>query len=285
MELWRSIAQSIMDELSLFSWYDMTEILFFIIIMRYWLLWLNMDKEKNLSVFFCWYSVIIGVCYYAELTTISTLLLASSPLMIVIFIMLHQEHLQRNFITLTRPRSVSPTPANTWISEIMSFALGALHRQQELIFIIERHDNLSLLLTSPCIINASATKEFLELLVAQDTPSVTNLWLTHEGIIIGINTTMNYELEHAYLSSDVKHRVQWQQEGAFITKKSDAIIFGSSPITKTFTLIVQEKITEHISAQQTVVVLKQLIQDMKHKEGNCNAPTFSHHPHDNLHHQ
>jgi hypothetical protein len=273
MELWHKIINACLMELSLLSWHDYLEIFFFVVVHAFWLHWLNTDKQKNLSLLFCLYSLFTGACYYAQLTTISTLLLNVTPLVVVIFIMLHQEQLQRHFITLTR--TSPPPPASHWLSECLSFALSALHRQQEIIFIIEKSDNLSLLLTAPCLINASVTKEVLEFMTSHHTSPATHIWLTSKGTIIGINTTLNYVLEQEFLiASTLKHLPPWQKEACFITKKTDALIFRGSLHTKTFDIICNGTLQEYVSAEHTFTFLKKYLEnDSSHTQGIMYAPS------------
>lgn len=259
MELWYALGKVIIRELSMLAWYDIIEVVFFIIAMLSWLRWLNADKEKNLATIFCFYSIVAIGSYYTELTTISMLLMGGFPLIMVIFIMLHQKSLQQNFITLTRLSQSTENSSNSWLSELMSFALSALYKQQDLIFIIERNNNLSLLLTSSCIIQALLTKEFLELLTGPGTLPIYNLWLTHQGTIVGINTLMNHTLERELLANDVKHLPPWQQEALFITKTTDALVIKGSSNKKSFTLIIEGKCIEDISPQQTMVLLTRYI--------------------------
>lgn len=282
MEIVRSIINALLTEYSLLGWYDLIEISFFIMCTSYWLHWLNTDKNKNLAILFCCYSCITIGSYYIELTTISTLLLTTTPLIWVLFILMHQEQLQRNFISLAA-RHTLVSAATSWLSEFISFAFSMLHKHQETIYIIERHHNLSLLLTSPCVINAPATKDLLELLTQQGSPTATNLWMSSEGIIIGINSSLTVQPNPTNTTPEAQRLPRWQQEALLITSKSDALVLHGSPLTHSFDIIVEGKILEHMSPQQTVTLLQRLIHQPSDHKGTTYAPSHQQRPPDQLH--
>lgn len=285
MEIWYSLGAALAQECALLGWRDSAEIMFFIVVMFYWLRWLNTDKEKNLATLFFLYSLVAIGSYYYELTAISILFIGGLPLIVVIFVMLHQKSLQQNFISINRLPPPQEESLNlSWLNDLMSFALSALYKHQDIVFIIERNNNLSLLLTSSCVVQALLSKEFLELLTGPETATPTyNFWLTHTGTMVGINTSLNYPLDSTWLAEEIHHIPRWQQEALYITTKTDAIIFRGSFTTKTFTIIMEGKCSENISPQQTMTLLKRSINHLS-QERITHASPPSQPPTDHLHH-
>src|SRR4051812_25368586 len=116
---------------------DYIEILFFSLVIYYFLLWLKKDTQKNLVIIFYGYFTITILSHYAYLPTITYLLCAAAPIALIIFIVLHQETLQRNFVMLkkvTAPVDIN----NNWVDELIKSSITALHSNKEFIGIIER---------------------------------------------------------------------------------------------------------------------------------------------------
>jgi hypothetical protein len=284
MTFWQAIIHSLITEYSLLTTRDFIEISFFIFLASYWLRWLNTDKGKNLALLFCGYSLLTYGSYYIELTTISTLLLICAPLAAIILLFLHQEQLQRNFISATR-HAITTTNTIAWLAEFMSFALNTLHKKHDMVYIIERTHNLNILLTSPCTINAVATKELLDLLISQGTPTAMNLWLSHGGIIIGMNALLNEKaLENLTVTAEVKGLPRWQREALIITHKSDALILHGSSQHNSFDVVIEGKIIEHMSAQQTMVLLQRVLTLSVEQKGAAHESISSQRSVDQLHH-
>ncbi|MBA3752183.1 hypothetical protein H0X06_05345, partial [Candidatus Dependentiae bacterium] len=106
-----------------FPYRDTIEVLLISLIIYYILLWLKRDTEKNLLGGIYIYSALFFTVHYFDLHVLRFLLFASSPLVALFFIIIHQETLQKNFVKL----SVKPADLleqNHWIDELMQCCLS-----------------------------------------------------------------------------------------------------------------------------------------------------------------
>src|SRR3990170_8108111 len=82
------------------TWRDVLEILFFSSIFYFISCWLKKDKQKNLVGIFQLYIFSIVATYLLDLATINMVLFMYTPSIIMIFILIHQRTLQKNFVGL-----------------------------------------------------------------------------------------------------------------------------------------------------------------------------------------
>ncbi len=82
------------------NWRDCLEIIFFASLFYYLTLWLKKDKTKNLLPYFYGYCLITFCAYMLELTTVTSLLFLFTPAAVMLFILMHQDTLQRNIVAL-----------------------------------------------------------------------------------------------------------------------------------------------------------------------------------------
>jgi DNA integrity scanning protein DisA with diadenylate cyclase activity len=234
---------------------DTIEVLFFTVLVYYLSLWLQRDTQKNLLyLFFSYYAVTVG-SYYCSLDTVSTALIACTPLAIILFIILHQETLQKNFVMLKKVHK-KRTPEFHWIDELMKILLNAINSNREIVGVIERSDNLNDIIDAPYTLYADIQKEAFDILSEKQSHTKNGLlWLNQEGKLIAFNARWRLELCEEWISYDVITLPKWKQDAIFITSKTDALIFKINPLSRTFDLIVQGKLIEKNDAQQTLLLL------------------------------
>lgn len=248
-----------------FVWRDALEILFFANIFYYFMVWLSKDKQKNLLGTFYGYCVVAALAYILQLTAISSLLLLTAPLALVIFILFHQETLQRNFVSLKNITPAQQTELHDWIEILVRTALHALNKNRSLLYIIEQRDSLNGYLTTPFAIYAPLQRDLLIMLLdghAFDETAM--IWVTAQGQLIGINATWNTEAPATWLKQEVQELEPWCQNALWYTNKTDAIILHTDVATRTFTIVGQGKIIERLTAAQTLTIIKQYAIQAQH---------------------
>jgi DNA integrity scanning protein DisA with diadenylate cyclase activity len=238
------------------SWRDILEI-FFLSSMVYALIrWLAQDVQKNILFWFYSYAALLFGTYYLNLQIIHMTLFVTSPVALMLFILLHQQTLQKNFITLTS-LSTKAHATNHWLEELIQASLYALNKNREVFCIIERTDALDQFLSANSIFNATITRELLELLIEKiDHNGPIVLWVTHAGKLHAINPTWNATVDEIWVTEDVKALHKWKQDALFMTHKSDALMFALSPTTRLCTLITEGKIVPDLSAHHAFALLK-----------------------------
>lgn len=226
-----------------FYWRDAIEIMFFAILFYYVALWLRKDRQKNLLWYFYGYSICTCLAYYIQLPVLSMFFLLFSPVIIMLFITVHQETLQRNFVALKNimpPRIVK----KNWLEILLRSCLIAINNNKTVTCVVEQSDQLAEFLQTPFCINTEINDNLLNILIASEAYNENNLiWVNVYGNLIAINAEWH---QH---STGKKTMHTWQDNALIYTTKTDALIIHINPTKRTFTIIIDGNLHENISAQ------------------------------------
>ena len=229
---------------------SMTEILFFWSLFYYFSCWLAQDTTKNILLQFWAYCITHFVAYFLQLTAISTFLLITSPLAVMIFILMHQQTLQKNFIALHALKTAAHTPPD-WLETIMRTALLALNKEISLTYIIERNDALGQFLGGSLWCNTTIEPQLLNLLIESSMYKPDQaIWITDQGKLVALNA-------HWLPQSAVKP--DGAQEAIMHTATIDAIVIRVSPEHRTCDIIVNGTIIENQSVDAALRMVKKII--------------------------
>jgi hypothetical protein len=178
------------------------------------------------------------------------------PLVAVLFVILHQETLQKNFVKLTKS-TASVLETSHWVDELIKCCLTALNRHKEIILVIERNDHLKNLIHAPYFIYAELKRDVFDILLEKHAAGDDfMIWINQQGKLVSINSTWRTNLDEAWISKEAEHMHIWKQQALYITAKTDAIVFKVTPLSRSFDLIVQGKIIEGINAEQAATFLR-----------------------------
>lgn len=260
MLMYHNVSEMFSNPLSFFFWRNIIEIIFFSSLFYYLALWLRKDKQKSLTLYFYVYCLLIIASYNLQLTTIYSFLLFFAPVIIMAFILIHQKILQRNFITL---KNIKPSDKRhaEWLNDLMSTCLVAINNNKEIRCIIECNDNLQDLVVTPFFLQAHINKELLSMLIESQSYDETKmLWITQQGILIGINATWKLEADFETWPDIENKRISpWHQDTLLCTSRTDALIFIITPQTRTFDIMISGKIIDRISVNNAISIIKNYI--------------------------
>lgn len=260
------------DLTALFTYKDCIEIILCTVGVYYFSLWLKQDRQKNLLFSFYGYCAIVFGSYYAGLPTITSLLFITAPLTIMLFIVLHQDLLQKNFIALAAINAPPAEHENDWLETVIRACLVAINNNKTIYGVIEHRDSLSSMLSTSVPLYTDVQKNVLTMaLESASYDQEKMLWFTAQGKLLGINTQWNVLSSDIVTPSKSATLPLWQQESLFFTHKTDAIVFSINPISRTFTLIAQGKIVEHINASHAFNTIKKFLNETHVAKGE-----FSH---------
>lgn len=259
------------QELLFITWRDIIEIAFFTVTSYYIVRWLNKDTQKNLARYFYLYCALALGSYYAYLHVISLVLFFSAPIVAVLFLIVHQQTLQKNFIvgkTLT-PKSDA---SDKWLEEVIQASLRGVNKNKTILCVIERADALNVFFTARCTFNAPVTRELLNLLM-NTTPDdeMTTIWVSHTGLLIAINPHWHAGYDEIWASQQMNPLHRYKQDALLISQKSDAIITVISPETRLFDVLVGGKGFDNISAGYAFSLIKQHIATKQVTKGTTHA--------------
>lgn len=253
------------------TWHDGIEILFFSSLFYYLALWLRKDRQQNLLWYFYGYSAITLIAYHAQLPTVSLFLLLFSPAIIMLFITIHQDILQRNFVALRHITQAEKTTHN-WLEALIQTCLIVINNNKSITCIIERNDNMHTFLQVPFIIHAPLHTALLEVLINSDSYDQHKMvWIDAHGNLEGINATWRHGLTQ---ENNQESMIQFSEgnlleDALLYTTKTDALIFSITPETRTFTIITQgnqlHKVTAHHAYTTIQKYLKNMHNDHKNK--------------------
>lgn len=241
----------------LLRWYDYIEIICFAAVIYSFSLWLNTDKQKNLVFPFYGYCLAICATQLLGFFSINFLLMYAAPFVFMLFILFHQQILQKNFITLSRAHTKIELIKDDWIEGLMRGCLHAVNTNKQLLVVIEQHDILQSYLTAPFSMNAPIETELLELVLDSPRFDATKMiWIESSGYIKSINASWAHELTDMILEDELLQ--SWQKYSLAITHKTDALIIQIRPEERLFTLIMHGKMMQQLPAATIVTLLKNI---------------------------
>lgn len=229
--------------------------------------WLNIDKQNNLLYYFYAYCGIYCAALLFQMEAINYLLINFLPVISVLFIIIHQERLQKNFISF---KKIDYTEKNThWFDEFTRTCLNLLNSKKEILFVIERQDNIKQLINTSCTFFADFKKDIFDIIIEKHNNSYDNIiWINQEGKIVAINCSWNLNIEEFWIDEQTQALYKWKQDAIYISSKTDAIILKINTLTRTFDIIMANKILENLSAQQLFSILERNLLNLNKKEIN-----------------
>jgi hypothetical protein len=254
----------------LFVWRDASEILFFTFIFYTSALWLKKDKQHNLLGYAVAYGFFVLLCYLLQLQTINSFLFLYSPVIMILFLLVHQDTLQKNFVASFAASSTPTQELSDWLEMLFSTCLSNIHQTKSTHCLIEHQDNLAPFLHNSFTLNTSVAQELLHILCTSDSyDDQKMIWLTTSGILKGINSSWNYAKSvaapyptAAKISTDIT-----LEQAVAITTKTDAIFFCCQATTRLFTVVIGDTLFKKISAHHAQQIIKKHIAFVATKKG------------------
>ncbi len=240
----------------LFGWRMAVEVIFFAALFYYTVSWLSADKRKNLVLWFYGYCAAAFGAHILHLPTMAQFLFLFAPAAIMIFVLFHQDTLQRNFIVA---KNITPArPTNDWLGDLMGVFLSTVSKNKPVICVIEKTDALCTLLASPLTFNTPIQKNLLEILLNSTAfESQKMIWINHHGQLMALNASW-HQLDDEWFKSEMGDTQAWKQDAILLTNKTDALVFKISP-NRMVDLVAQHKMIEQVSINEALLVIKQYL--------------------------
>jgi len=211
--------------------------------------------------YFLGYCFVTLACYAAQLQTVAPLLISYAPVALLLFIVLHDKTLQRNFVAL---RSITPLTkqTNDWLDILLSSTITLINKNKSVTVVIENQDSLDRFLKNSSEINADIGKCVLEFLFSSTAYNEEKMiWVDTRGKLRGINVSW------------LDERSQ-QEDAILFTSHTDAIVFSINPTSRTFTTIHRGKELRNIPSHHIgALIKKQLSQHVSKNKGMYHAST------------
>ncbi|MBN1549084.1 hypothetical protein JW872_00280 [Candidatus Babeliales bacterium] len=219
----------------LIGWRHTLEIIFFSALFYYLSVWLKQDKKNNLLPVFYAYCILAFISYALDLSSISQFLFMFAPVTIMLFITMHQNTLQKNYVTA---RNQSYDLSSDWVDELLRATLSAVNNHTPITCLIESEDALDSLVNSNIHFAAPLQKELLDIVMTSSSfDSEKMIWVTNLGNLKAINTSWTGTFDTVWVEKALHTDAAWKQDALLLTSKSDATVWHIDPKSRTFTII------------------------------------------------
>ncbi len=225
----------------------------------YWgLSWLKQDKQKPLLVYGYLYCGLWMSSFLFDLKTLLHLLELTAPVVVMLFILVHQKTLQKNFIGLYKVMPARKVHT-LWLEEIVRFCLQTDH---DLMFLVEHKQSIGELVTTELPLQTDITTAVLSYL-SQCKQFNRNQYmlLDTQGTLLGLNVTWHKALALDALEQD---RIK---KASYYLQEVDAFALYFDQSTRTFTLIVHQQTYPALTATQVLQSIERYLKTDHTKKG------------------
>jgi len=224
---------------TLLCWRDLIEIAFFIAAFYRVSCWLARDRSSDLLPHFYGYCVGFIIAYMAGLELISSLLLLSAPVAALLFILVHRETLQKNFIT--HKRVVQEASNTGWVEALVSASLAAASDDKDTLCVMECSDSLKQFLFAQTAIGASVDRGLLQVLLASPSYDASRMvWVDSDGRLVALNVChLQSKLAEDTAAVSCKGDIvcEWRENSIALSRKTDALFFRFDAQARRFQVI------------------------------------------------
>ena len=240
---------------SFVTWRDMLEIIIVATFFYYSALWLKKDPDKNLLAYFYGYLLFIFAAHSLQLTTLTSLLFLFSPAVAMLFMLMHQQVLQRNFVSLKNITLATKTSSPDWLSTIMKATLTMLTHNKDIIILIEHTDALSPYLQIPEALDVPITDGLVALLFNRVYSPEYLCWISSSGMVRGINVSF----KASWHPSSYQTQTAWIDDAVAYTTKTDAVILFANAEQHHYSVAHHGTIKQGLMMEQAHKLIKKLI--------------------------
>ena len=226
---------------------SIVEIFLISVALYFWLRLLAQDRQKPLVLWFVSYLAFACFIFHIHLPVMSHVILYTAPAVLLFFILIHQETLQKNLIRLCNITSPEPT-THDWLSDIVRLCMISIADKKNMYLIIEKTDSVATLLNCPLTLHAPINRSLITLLYSSSQISSNSIWWANRhGKLLGINI-------------QVKDSQQdWLADVLLLSSKTDALFISVDAATRMFTLIAHAKMMETDQATHILTATRQYL--------------------------
>jgi len=241
--------------ISALTWRDYVEISIIFYAVYVFLRWVGRDANQPLLIYCYIYMGFIAFSYFLYLPVLYFILVLFLPICLVIFLLLHQKTLQKNFISFNTARITSErVPSQEWQEILVRAALVACNQKKDCFFVIERSKSLNDFLESPYFLQAEVNKDFLDVLIESVNP-VACMILISNGLITSVKS--RWKVTYPKESDGTPSKLHTNESTALIlSENTDCIVLYSLHNKPGLNLIAQGTLTPNLSAHQVTTLFK-----------------------------
>jgi hypothetical protein len=241
---------------------QLLEIMLISVILYRAILWLSSDSTKRVLFYFYGYCLLGLFSFVFDCLVLQQFLLYAFPLFSSWLIIVHSQSLQKKFLPLKKIQKT--VAANThWVDELIQTCLHCRAQGYEAQFIIQCNHDLSDYIFIAQELDVAIKPYLLQLIIPQQLKKY--IMLNDQGILLGLDALWRENPQASI-----------EQLGMYVASM-DTIVLHST--TSAFAIISQGSKFDHLTAPQTIQILKQLTQDQPLSKGekNYDAHFIPHH--------
>lgn len=220
----------------------------------YFSLWLKKDEEKNLVWYFYAYCFLFLGSWYTNLFVLNCFILYTGPLIAMLLIIIHQDILQRNFIS--QKKKISPEKNKEYIEELIRASLAILNTNKNFYCVLEQSAELKPFIKTDFYLQTQLSQPVISYLVESDHFDETKfIWCCSQGKVTAVNG--QWKIHHTSTVQDLPpSATQWKEDAILITTKTDACVIKGHAATRSFELVIKGKVHDQLSVHQLLQLLK-----------------------------
>ncbi len=225
----------------------------------YWcMLWLKQDRQKPLLVYCYLYCLFWIACFLFNLYTLTHLLELTAPVAAMLFILVHQKTLQKNFIGLYKIMPARKVQT-LWLEELIRFCLQA---DQNFMFLIEHRNSIAELLSIGLPLQTDIRSTVLTYLCqSKQFNHDQYILLDTQGTLLGLNVTWR----KALALYDIEENCV--KKATYFLQEVDAFALYFNHAKREFTLIMHQNTYPAVSAAQVLQSIERYLKTDQTKKG------------------
>lgn len=240
------ITSTFKSAINLMTWRDLLEIITLSSLFYFSALWLKKDRDKNLLPSLYGYLALLGTTHFLQLTTLSSFLFIFSPAVAMLFILMHQQTLQHNLITLKNIALPAEKPSSDWLACIMRATLSMLTHKKTMLILIEHTDAISPYVQVNESLDVPLTDGLISLLFHRLYDPHHICWITSSGMLRGINANF----KASWHPTTYQNKTDWVDDAIAYTTKTDAVMLFVDGEHHLYSIAAHGTITENLSMEQ-----------------------------------
>ena len=254
---------SFLTWLSVFKWTDVLEIALLVGVVYSFGLWLKRDRSRRLLNYFYVACGIFLLAVLLDLPVVLAFYKAAWPIMVVLFIVLHQKSLQQNYVAARTIEADTLSVERDWLHVVMRAAFKALQRKKNLFFVIEGKQAIRNYCTTPLVLQSPVQQNMLDMIIESTIIEDNSLVLLNQlGNLVALNGQwiMHEDLERAV---EHEHLPLIQRQALFLTSKTDVLVFFAEESNKLLTIMAQGTIVKNLTSDKAELIINQYLRKQR----------------------
>lgn len=216
--------------------------------------WCTFDKQKPLIIYFYAFCLgAIGLCAL-DLPTIHDILQVSWPGLFIVFIVLHEHTLQKNYIARKAVIPVRTIAQHDWIPLALRAGLKAAAHHKELIFVVQGVQVVDDFITCATVLNSPVSKELLDMLIeSAHIKKGSLIMLDRHGTILGVNGSWKKE----------RLVSRWDEYAVELTGHTDAVVYAIDGATRECAIVAHGACVTGVGSDKTELIIAQYVRKQR----------------------